>query len=38
MIEALDATLAPMTESEKPQLSPWLGAVFIKNIRCICSL
>ena len=38
MIEALGATLAPLRESEKPQLSPRLDADFIKNIQRISRL
>jgi hypothetical protein len=38
VIKALAATLAPFAEAEKPQLSPWLAASFIKNSRCISGL
>jgi hypothetical protein len=38
MIEALGATVAPFVLREKPQLSPWLAACFIKNGPCISDL
>jgi hypothetical protein len=31
MIKAPAATLAPFDKAEKPQVSPWLAASFIKN-------
>jgi hypothetical protein len=35
MIEALKATLAPFAKREKPQLSTWLAASFIKAARVL---
>jgi hypothetical protein len=31
MIKAVELSLAPFTQREKPQLSPWLAASFINN-------
>jgi hypothetical protein len=38
MIKAVELTLAPFTQREKPQLSPGLAASFIRNSRRISGL